>query len=186
MIITISGLPGSGKGTVGKRVAKALGYKYLSVGDMLGEIATDMGISIAELLKRGETDPSADHKVDEYQKRLGREKDNLVVDSRLGWHFIPHSFKVYIKVNIEEGARRIMGDLDNRPDEAYTSPEDAMGKLRQRIESEKTRYIKMYNRINPHDEKHYDYILDTTSLTIEEATETLLARIREELAAKRG
>lgn len=186
MIITISGLPGSGKGTVGKRVAKALGYKYLSVGDMLGEIATEMGISIAELLKRGETDPSADHKVDEYQKRLGREKDNLVVDGRLSWHFIPHSFKVYIKVNVEEGARRIMGDLDNRPDEAYSSVEEAIKKLRQRIESESTRYIKMYNGINPHDEKHYDYILDTTTLAIEEATETLLDRIKQEIAVRKG
>ncbi len=186
MIITISGLPGSGKGTVGKRVAKALGYAYLSVGGMLGEIASEKGITITDLLQKGEKDPSADHKVDEYQRRLGEERDNLIVDGRLGWYFIPHSFKVYITVDLEEGARRIWKDRDNRPDEKYSSLRETEEKLRRRIEMEKTRYLKIYNGINPHDERHYDYILDTTGLSIEEATGMLLDRIRKEIATREG
>ncbi len=184
MIITISGTPGSGKGTVGKRVAKALGYTYLSVGDMLGEIAVEEGITIQELLKRGETDPSADHKVDDYQKRLGEERDNLVVDGRLSWHFIPKSFKVYVKVDVEEGARRIL--KDKRPDESYSTLEEAVEELKGRLEQEKTRYVDMYNGINPHDESHYDYIMDTTNLTIEQGTQQLLNQIEGELAAREG
>lgn len=186
MIITISGLPGSGKGTVGKRVAKALGYTYLSVGGMLGEIASELGITINDLLKKGEKDPSADHKVDDHQRRIGEERDNIVVDGRLSWYFIPHSFKVYIKVDLEEGARRIWKDRDNRPDEKYSSLKETEEKLQERIEMEKTRYIKMYKGINPHDERHYDYVLDTTSLTIEGATGTLLDRIRKEIAIREG
>lgn len=184
MIVTISGTPGSGKGTVGRRVAKALGYTYLSVGDMLGEIATQEGITLQELLKRGENDPSADHKVDEYQRRLGEERDNVVIDGRLSWYFIPHSFKVYIKVGPKEGARRTWKDRDNRPDENYSSLRETEEKIQERIEMERTRYIKMYKGVNPHDERHYDYVLDTTTLTVEEATETLLGRIREEIAAR--
>ena len=38
MIITISGLPGSGKSTIGKMLAKKLGYKFYSMGDLRGKI----------------------------------------------------------------------------------------------------------------------------------------------------
>ena len=89
MIITISGAPGSGKTTVARLLAKKLGYRHYSIGDLRGEIALRKGITIDELNKLGEKDPSSDREVDEYLESLGKKEDNLVIDCRMGFHFIP-------------------------------------------------------------------------------------------------
>jgi cytidylate kinase len=39
MIITISGLPGSGKTTVARMVAERIGFRHYSAGNMRGEMA---------------------------------------------------------------------------------------------------------------------------------------------------
>jgi len=54
MIITISGLPGSGKTSVGKLIAERLGYEFLSIGDLRGSFASKKGLTIDELNKLGE------------------------------------------------------------------------------------------------------------------------------------
>lgn len=51
------------------------------------------GMTLAEYNKLGETDPSTDIEVDEYQKKLGETEDNFIIEGRTSWHFIPHSLK---------------------------------------------------------------------------------------------
>lgn len=160
MIITISGLPGSGKSTIGKRLAKQLGYRFYSVGDLRGKMAMERGMSIDELNKLGEQEAWTDDEVDAYQKKLGETEDNFVIDGRLSWYFIPKSFKVFLIVAVEEGARRIF--KRQRPDEApaATLPEMAAN-IRARIVSDNTRYQKWYG-IRFDDSKNYDLVIDTT------------------------
>jgi len=56
MIITLLGPPGSGKGTQGKLLSRALGLPHLSTGDMLRDIVasdSDLGREIAAVIDRG-------------------------------------------------------------------------------------------------------------------------------------
>ena len=71
MIITISGVPGSGKSTAGKSVARKLGYEYVSMGDFRGKMAMERGLTIDELNKLGEKEDWTDRQADEYQRELG-------------------------------------------------------------------------------------------------------------------
>ena len=172
MIITLSGLPGSGKGTIGKALAKELHYTFYSMGDLRGKRALELGITIDELNKRGETDPRTDKDIDEYQTRLAEQEDNLVIDGRTSWYFIPRSVKIFLDVDLAVAAERIF--KDQREDEpAFHSPEEILKTLEKRIESDKTRYRKWYG-IDCYDHAHYDFVLDTTHLTIPEVLETLL------------
>ena len=107
MIITISGMPGSGKTTVAKLLAKRLGYEHYSMGDLRGKMAMERGISIDELNKLGEKESWTDKEADDYQKKLGETEDNFVTDGRTGFHFIPHSRKIFLKVDLRIGAERI-------------------------------------------------------------------------------
>ena len=50
---------------------------------------------------------------------------DLVFDSRLAWHFVEHSFKVFLSVNIDEAARRIW-NANRGFVEKYTSVQDAI------------------------------------------------------------
>jgi CMP/dCMP kinase len=175
MRITISGTPGSGKSTVGKLLAKKLGLKFYSVGDLRGKMAMDMGLTIDELNKRGENDFSTDKIADEYQKELGRNEDNFIIDSRLGFHFIPGSIKIFLFCAPEIAAQRIF--LEPRIDEKeYTTIDEVKDALKKRIESDRKRYIKYYN-LDPFKKELYDIYIDTSALKPEEVAERILRNI---------
>jgi len=57
MIISISGTPGAGKGTLAKNLAAELGWPVFSMGDLRRQAAARRGMTLAEYNKLGETDP---------------------------------------------------------------------------------------------------------------------------------
>jgi len=81
----------------------------------MGEVAVNKNITLLELSKKAETDKSIDDEIDQKQINLGKNRDNFVIDSRLGFHFIPNSIKIFLDVKLKEGARRIFNH--KRPDE---------------------------------------------------------------------
>ena len=112
MIITITGKPCSGKGTVAKEFCKKYGFEYICTGDMFREYAKEFGYD--DILTFQEEDPRVrqiDEKVDSRIKEIGttQANDNIVIDSRLAWHFVPKSFKVFIDVDDINGGKRLMG-----------------------------------------------------------------------------
>ncbi|NIO05523.1 MAG: AAA family ATPase [Candidatus Aenigmarchaeota archaeon] len=173
MIITISGLPGSGKTTVGRLVAKKLGLKFYSIGDLRGRMAMERGLTIDQLNEIGVKEEWTDREVDEYQKTLARKEDNFVIESRLGFHFIPDSIKIFLKVNLRTAAERIF--KDQRPDEEKkANVEEILESMKKRIESDGKRYRKYYGIDNFMDGSHYDHVIDTTHLEINQVVEKIV------------
>jgi predicted cytidylate kinase len=176
MIITISGLPGSGKSTVGKLLAKRLGYKFYSMGDLRGEIAMKMGITIDELNEIGRREFWTDEKIDKRIRHLGETEDNFVIDGWTASHFIPHSFKVFLDVDAKIGAERIF--KDQRPDERKTkSVEEVMKMLKNRVAETDKRYKKYYS-LDFRDKRHYDLVIDTTRLKPDEVVSKILKAVK--------
>lgn len=176
MIITITGYPGSGKSTLGKGLAKALGLKHYSAGDFWREIAKEKGLSPTELNKLAEKDKSLDKLVDERTVQLAKKEDNFVMDSRLAWHFIPNSLKIFVKIDLKKAAGRVF--KDKRPDEKeQSSLQKTFENLLKRKNLEVERWKKVYG-LDYLDEKNYDIIVDTTNSGIEETKEKVLAEIK--------
>jgi cytidylate kinase len=168
MIISITGGPGTGKTSVGKLLAERLGYNFYSVGDLRGKMALERGMTIDELNAQSESDPQSDTTVDDYQRALGTKEDNFVIEGRLSWHFIPHSFKVFLTCDLKKAAERIFHarkhDIEGRADEAvYTSVEEAEQAILHRIASDTLRYQKYYS-LDYRDPSHYDLVVDTTHI----------------------
>lgn len=113
MIITISGTAGSGKSTVAKLLAKELDLKHYSIGDLMRKIAEERGLTLLELSKKAEESPDIDQELDKSQIELGKKQDNFVIDGRLSFHFIPSSYKVFLKVSDNEAAKRIFNEKSN-------------------------------------------------------------------------
>ncbi len=175
MIITISGRVGAGKTTAGKLLAKKLRYKFYSMGDVRRQMAKDKGISISELNKIAEKDPTSDVKVDKYQAKLAKREKNLVIDSRLGYFFIQKSVKVFLDADVDERVRRIF--KIKRRAEAYKNKADAKKRLLERERSDIKRYKKLY-KTNPYDPKHYDLLINTTDSTVKQTVDRILSYLK--------
>lgn len=177
MIITISGKPGAGKTTVAKILAERLNYKHISMGDLRGKIAIKHGLTIDELNEIGKKEIWTDKEVDDELVRLGKEEYNLVIDTRIGFHFIPNSIKIFLEVDSKVGAERVFRDF--RPDEPKRETiKELEEALKKRVKNDQERYKKYYN-VDFLDKAHYDLVMDTTNLTRENVVDKLIKFIKD-------
>lgn len=171
MIISISGAAGSGKSTIAKMLAENLGWPRYYIGELRRQKAKLMGLTLEEYNKFGENDFNTDFEVDKYQKDLARKEGNFIIEGRTSWHFIPQSLKIYFDVDEKIGAQRIFNDLkkSNKRNEGVllNNYEDVVRSLKERKRSDMKRYKKYYN-IDVFDKNNYDYVIDTTNLSIDE------------------
>ena len=176
MKITVSGIVGSGKSTVSKMLAEKLGLEYFSVGGIMRQIAVEKGIHLKELTEHAKGDEGVlDKELDDRQIKIGKIRDNFVMDSRLGFHFIPDSFKVFLYVDLDEGARRIFST--SRGEESYLDVEEAKEYMVKRMSSEKQRYQQYYNLDFP-DGCGFDFEVDTTDMGADEVVEKIIQGFR--------
>jgi cytidylate kinase len=175
MKITIGGTHGSGKSTVAKAIAERLSYKHYSAGILMRELALKRGVSLMDFIKIAERDPSINKETDERTRRIGKAEDNFVFDGHMAYHFIPDSIKVFLRVELDIAARRIWADLQagRRVSEEATSLDELKGLLRARAASEQKQYKAQYNA-DVFDERNFDFVLDTTGLTIEESVQKVV------------
>lgn len=179
-IITIAGKPGSGKSTISRMLAEELGYKHFSSGDLFRAIAKEKGVSVDEINVIAETDTSIDEEVDQKLRDL-RDESELIIDSRMAWHWIPESLKVYLDLDLNIAADRI---ITNNSQERFANEQVAKNaeeyaqQLERRLQSEAKRYMTLYN-VNPYDTAHYDLVIDTFKHNPDQVTDIILTRFRE-------
>ena len=172
-IITIAGANGSGKSSTAKKIANELGFKHFSSGDFMRQIAKENNITLEELAKIAEKEDWVDKKLDDYVKQAGLE-EKVVIDSRLAFHFIPDSFKVYLNLNPKIAAQRMLNDMKNNParklenNGEIESVEKMVEKSAKRLASERKRYFDLYGIKNHIDHNNFDLIIDTEKNNLEQ------------------
>lgn len=182
-IITIAGKPGSGKSSTANRIAQLLGYARYSSGDFMRRIAQKRNMKLGELQRYAETHPDIDYEIDEENRRAG-EKNNLVIDARLAWYFIPESFKVYLELDMRVCAERIFFDASHArkaSGEVTESIEELERLLQERLASEQARYQKLYH-VNHLDLTQYDLVVNTGNIPLEEVAQHIVSEYQKWLA----
>ncbi|HEY7242878.1 MAG TPA: AAA family ATPase [Xanthobacteraceae bacterium] len=161
--ITIAGDIGSGKSTIAKRLAELSRVEPLSTGGIQRQLAQARGLSVLELNKLAEQDPSIDTEIDGYLMALP--PGDLVVESRMAWHFVPDTLKVYLYISDRAAARRILDA--QRSDEDYRFHSDPTRPILARRESEIIRFKKYYS-VDIDDLRNYDVVIDTTFASVDD------------------
>jgi len=167
--ITLSGELGSGKSTVANYLISKMPFRIVSAGLLFRQLAAKHGMTAKEFNEFIENDPSYDHYVDDTMAELGRTDEKIIFDSRMAWHFVPSSFKIYLYVDVDTATDRIFNDV-GRVSEAYSDRATARQEIIDRRKSELLRYNKFYN-CNLDDYNNYDLIVDTSHATKDEVNE---------------
>ncbi len=163
--ISLAGDLGSGKSTVSKILIESLGAEYYSTGAIVRGVAEKRGMTVVELNKYMETHPELDREIDDGVAALSEIDKLLIIDSRMAWHFTRGTFRVYLSVDIETSAARIMSA--NRQGEHAATLEETVRETKARRESEIKRYSEKYG-VDIGDLSNYDLVVDTTYLTPEQ------------------
>jgi predicted cytidylate kinase len=173
VLVTVSGLPGSGTSTLARAVAAALELDRIDGGQVFRSLATERGLSLVAFGALAETDASIDVELDTRLARRGAQGD-VVLESRLaGWivtnEGLP-ALRVWVSCADAERARRVAG-------REGTAIEAAQAENRSREASEAERYLTYYG-IDISDLSPYDLVLDSTRTAVEELTRRIVDSAR--------
>lgn len=167
MIIAIAGLTGSGKNTLGEKLAEITGFRLVS--PTFKDLAAKEGISLMEFQKKAEKDPDIDRKFDALLKEEAL-KGDCIVTTWLGAWILDADLRVYISAPLEVRAER-------------TAKRDGMGiseamkHVKERDEENRMRYLKVYG-IDIYDISKFDLKLDSGKNRPEELAEKVMERIK--------
>lgn len=158
--ITVTGDPGSGKSTFARAVAERTGFRLITTGNIFRETAAAMGISVTALNELAEKQAEIDHKVDEYLVSLNNTAENLVLDSRMAWHFVKDTLKIRLTVDPDVAVRRIFKDTAALR-EKFDTLEQAVEEVDRSKKSEIYRYKSLYG-VDIGDERNFDLVINTS------------------------
>jgi len=181
MLLTVSGPPGVGKSTLASGLAERFGFDHVSGGDIFRALADERDLSLAELNELAEDDDQIDRDLDRRLRSTARERDDLVLESRLaGWMAGEHAdLKVWLDAPLSVRAARI-ADREGKPVEAAREETIA------REESETARYAEYYD-IDFSDRSIYDLAVNTARWDAEAVLDVVAnAADRYEPAADEG
>ena len=170
--ISLAGDLGSGKSTVSKILIERLGATYYSTGAICRAIAAKHGMDIVEMNLYMETHPEIDTEIDDGLRALSDKDECMIIDSRMAWHFVRDTFKVYMTTELAESAKRIL--RAGRAEEQAETVEELAEKIRTRKASERRRYSEMYG-VDCKDLSNYSLVVDSTYASPEEVAECILS-----------
>lgn len=174
MLITISGVPGSGKTTVARLLSKQLGIPHVYAGDVYRQQASERGLTLAQLNELAEQDHSIDRELDARLAEYAR-RGEVVLEGRLAGFIADEqnvdALKVWLTASDRVRAERV----------AEREGVDAVAVLQEntaRHDSDAKRYKLIYG-YDLDDTSIYDLSLVTDDQTPEAIAQVILAAAEE-------
>jgi cytidylate kinase len=167
IVLCISGMTGSGKSTVAKKLAAKYGLDYISGGNALKSSAQEKGYDSEirgwwetsqglKFLQQRMGDSTFDRRVDEKLLELAKQ-GNVVLDSWTMPWLLNKSFKIWLDASPEVRAMRVV-KRDG------ISMEEALKALTEKDEKTGEIYKKLYGFDLGHDFSPFDFVLSTDEL----------------------
>jgi cytidylate kinase len=179
IVVTISGLHGTGKSTYARVLAGKFGLRHVSAGKLFRQIAGERGVSLAELSRVAATREEMDLLVDEQTKEAVAQ-GNAIIDGLLaGWMAGEQAdIKVFLTASDPVRFKRIA----RREKVSY---EDAKQATMTREGYERRRFKRYYN-LEIEDRSIYDVVLNTELLPLNSIISVLWKLISEYTTLRGG
>ncbi len=181
MIITVSGLPGSGTTTASELLSEKTGMKLISSGEVFREMAMERDMSLEEFGDYAEKNEEIDKGLDE--RMVKKAGEGMILEGRLTGYLLDRSekdaFKVWLKAPLDVRVDRIA-------DRERAKDKDTLKKrVVKREKSERKRYQDYYD-IDLTDVSIYDMIVDSEKNDPEMIVEKIIDGARDEICPGEG
>lgn len=176
IVVCISGMAGTGKSTLAKKLAEKYGLRYYSGGDALKELAANEGYDSSSrgwwespeglrFLEKREHNHDFDKAVDDKLLECAQQGQVLLDSWTMPW-LLKTGFKIWLIASVEKRAERI-AERDK------LSPKEALKMLKEKEARTKSIYKKLYGFTLGEDFDPFNLVLDTDNLNAEEVFQTL-------------
>ncbi len=176
MVICISGMAGTGKSTLAKKIAQKYNLNYYSGGDALKDLARQEGYDISiqgwwespvglKFLQERLNDPKFDKAVDDKLLEFA-DKGNVLLDSWTMPWLLKGGFKIWLEASFQKRAARVAVRDGMSLAEAVKVLEEKEGRT-------KAIYKSLYGFTLGEDLAPFDFVLDTDNLNANEVFEVL-------------
>lgn len=185
MNITITGDLGSGKSSVAKELCKILNFNYLSTGAIQRKIGLEKGMNTLELNYFAEKNDEIDNYIDDFLRNINKEKEHYVLDSRMAWHFVQPSFKIYITVDKHIAAERVKNDTARSAEPMANDISTISDNLLERRAAEDKRFKIKYG-VDCGNLTNYDLVIDSSQSTVSEIVHKIVDKYRAFVAVEKN
>jgi cytidylate kinase len=168
VLVTVSGLPGSGTSTVAHLLAQRLGVAHIDGGTVFRAMASERGLDLRAFSAVAEANPDIDVELDARLAAFAR-GGNLVLESRLAGWIAANEGIAGTRVWID-GDERVRAQRVARREEIELP--QALEANRAREASERRRYATLYG-IDLDDRSVYDLVIDATNQSAESVAESI-------------
>jgi CMP/dCMP kinase len=176
LVICISGMAGTGKSTLAKKLAKKYGLIYYSGGDALRALAAEKGYSSSsngwwespeglKFLEQRKMDASFDRAVDEKLLEYAA-KGNVLLDSWTMPWLLKEGFKIWLSASFEKQTERI-AQRDKM------TIKEACEALKAKEARTRAIYKELYGFVLGEDFTPFNLVVDTDNLGAEEVFQVL-------------
>lgn len=177
MLITLSGLPGSGTTTAARIVCHDLGIEHVTAGMIFRNLAVERDMTLEEFSKYAEEHPEVDWELDRRMVRRMRDGSVLVEGRLAAWMADregTEALKVWLDAPEEVRASRVAQREGLKKDQAL-----AANQVREK--SEWSRYMDIYE-IDLKDRSIYDLEIDTDENAPDEVARRIVEAAKERFA----
>ena len=175
-VICISGMAGTGKSTLSKKLAERYNLRYFSGGDVLKDLAKHEGYDVSirgwwespeglKFLIERISDPKFDKLVDDKLLEYAQQGNVLLDSWTMPW-LLKEGFKIWLAASFEKRAARVAvrdGMTESQAEKV----------LKEKENRTKAIYRELYGFGLGEDIKPFDFILDTDNLSANEVFEVL-------------
>lgn len=171
--IAISGDIGTGKSTLARLLSEKLNWQYISAGNYFRDWYKKQGMDVSKVYGIPEQE---DRKMEADFKKEMAEKSNTIFESRLaGWlaKDYKETLKVLCVVDSETAYKRVA-----KRDSVSESEAEKLSK--QRAKDLVDKFNNLYGVSDFLDEKYFDLVINTTSLSPDQVLEEVLQKLGNE------
>lgn len=181
MLITISGLSGSGKSSAAKGLSERLGIPTVDIGKLFRAMAAKYGMDVVAFGRYVERHPKIDRELDAAMIRKARRAGDLILQGRLAGLMTAkegmEAVRIWIAASAKVRASRVAGREGVPFRQAYRQ-------VTKRDRDNQVRYAKTYG-LDLNDLSVYDIVVQTDNLSVEKVVSSLVKELNRVWPKKR-